>query len=221
MRVLVIENDLDSAKLLQRSLEAEYYAVDIAIDAEVGVKMAESDEYDLITLNVNLPDSDGIEIVQKIRANRVNSPIIAITEKKSIQTKVDLLNIGCDDFITKPFHFEEVAARIRAILRRRGILSSELIQLGNLTLDPMAHEVKCEGKTLELRNREFDLLEYLLRNEGHVVTRNMVLEHVWDINADAFSNTIEVHITHLRRKLKDTGISIKTVRGIGYKLVLL
>lgn len=220
MRVLVIESDMDSARLLQRGLEAEYYAVDIANDGETGLRLAESDEYDVITLNASLADMDGCEIINSLRSNNIDSPIIVITEKRSSRNKAELLNCGCDDYLVKPFHFEELAARIRAILRRMGSIKEDVLQMGDLYLDAVGHEVKFRGKMIDLRNREFDLLEYLMRNEGRVVTRNMVLEHVWDINADAFSNTIEVHVTHLRRKLGDAGIMIKTIRGIGYKLIV-
>ncbi len=220
MRVLVIESDADSARLLQRGLEAEYYAVDVAHDGETGLRLAESDEYDVITLNINLSDMEGCEVVNSLRSHNIESPIIIITEKKGSKNKAELLNCGCDDYLVKPFHFEELAARIRAILRRKGFVQDDVLEIGNLILDAVGHEVKFKGELIELRNREFDLLEYLMRNEGRVVTRNMVLEHVWDINADAFSNTIEVHVTHLRRKLGEAGIMIKTIRGIGYKLIV-
>lgn len=219
MRVLVIEEELNSAKLLQKGLEAEYYAVDIALNGKQGLKMAESGDYDVIILNLNMSDLSGREIISFLREHDIDIPIISITEKGAVDKKLDVFGAGCDDFITRPFHFEELAARMRAILRRRGFCDIDKLVFGNLELDTMAHEVRYKEKIIELRNREFDLLEYLMRNSGRVVTRNMVLEHVWDINADSFSNTIEVHVTHLRKKLGEGGKMIKTVRGVGYKLV--
>jgi len=218
MRVLVLDSEFDSARQLQKGLEAEYYAVDVVHDAENGERLSSSDEYDLIILNTNLVDKDALNFIKDTRAHNINSPIIVISEDRSARKKTEFLNIGADDYLVKPFHFEELSARIRAILRRNCVESEEPLLIGDLFLDPVGHIVKIGEEEINLRNREFDLLEYLMRNFGRVVTRNMVLEHVWDINADAFSNTIEVHITHLRKKLGNAGVMIKTVRGIGYKL---
>lgn len=219
MRILVVETELNAAKLLQKGLEAEYYAVDIALDGNQAVKMTQGGEYDLLVINVDLDQSFGSSIVAQMREFQFQNPILTITSNNKVATRVAALNNGADDIILKPFHFEELSARIRAVFRRRNIIQSEKLIVGDLFLDPVAHEVRYKNEPIDLRNREFDLLEYLMRNAGRVVTRNMVLEHVWDINADSFSNTIEVHITHLRKKLGDAGCLIKTIRGVGYKLI--
>ena len=218
MRILVIESNINDAKLLQKGLEAEFYAVDLVTDVREGLQLAESGDYDLITINLYHSNYDGVKFVSTLRNHDLNTPIIVITEKSAAKNMVGLLDAGCDDYLLKPFHFEELAARIRAIFRRRGVVISGKIKCGPLELDPMAREVRYHGVSIDLRNREFDLLEYLMKNSGRVVTRNMVLEHVWDINADSFSNTVEVHITHLRRKLGEGSKMIKTIRGVGYKL---
>lgn len=220
MRVLVIENNINDAKSLQKGLEAEFYAVDFTIDTKDGLRMAETGDYDLITINQYRSNYSSIKFVKTLRNHDLDTSIIVITENRETKSMVNLLDVGCDDYLVKPFHFEELAARIRAIFRRRRASISGKIKCGPLELDPTAHEVLYKDENIDLRNREFDLLEYLMKNSGRVVTRNMVLEHVWDINADSFSNTVEVHVTHLRRKLGEGSSMIKTIRGVGYKLMV-
>ena len=173
----------------------------------------------MIIIRCPLEDAVLVDLIAKLRKNKVGSAILSICEKNNVEQKVRLLAGGCDDVLIKPYNFEELIARLRAILRRMGPQDQNKVVVGILELDVAAHEVKYDKKQIKLRSREFDLLAYLMKNSGRVVTRNMVLENVWDINADSFSNTVEVHITHLRKKLGKGGKMIKTIRGVGYKLV--
>ena len=219
MRALVVDDIAKSAHLLKKGLEAEFYAVDIMLNEQQAISAAETGDYDVIILNSFTKAIFTDEVISTLRNNGVRASIICISDVDDVDRKINLLAAGCDDVIIKPYNFEELVARMRAILRRMGIGEESKLKVGKLKLDIAAHDVNYDGETVKLRSREFDLLAYLMKNAGRVVTRNMVLENVWDINADSFSNTVEVHITHLRRKLGNGGGMIKTVRGVGYKLV--
>lgn len=220
MRILIIDDQKEIVDFLKKGLESVCFAVDAAMDGEQGSYLAMTNDYDLIVLDNNLPKKNGKEIAREIRDEGKNTPIIMLSVHSDISTKVDLLNLGVDDYVTKPFSFDELLARIKALLRRPPKIEDEILQVGSLTLDTKRHAVRRDDKEIYLTKKEFMLLEYLMRNNGVVLSRSMILEHVWDMNADPFSNTIESHILSLRKKI-DTGCKKKfilTVPGIGYKM---
>lgn len=220
MRILVIEDDQKINDFLRISLESEYYAVDAAHDGETGYYLASTNDYDVIILDSMLPGKTGLEICRDLRAQDVKTPIIGLSVKSETANKVGFLNAGADDYVTKPFSFEELIARLHALLRRPLTLESDKIEVGDISLDSKSHTVKKNGVEIYLTRKEFLLLEYLMRNRGTVLSRGMILEHVWDMNADPFSNTIETHIMTLRRKVDSPKKArlIQTVPGIGYKM---
>ena len=221
MRILVIEDEKKIADFIKRGLKEEGYAVDIAIDGENGLFLAKTNTYDLILLDLMLPKVDGITVCKRLRDEKVASPIIMLTAKDAVKDKVTGLDAGADDYLTKPFAFEELLARIRAILRKRDEQKQAVtLQVGDLSIDLTTHKVFRGDNEIGLTSKEFALLEYLMRNAGKVVTRTMISEHVWDIDFDTFTNVIDVYINYLRNKI-DTGAKkklIQTVRGRGYIL---
>jgi DNA-binding response OmpR family regulator len=221
MRVLVIEDEEKIVDFLKRALESEYFVVDCAYDGEEGVKLAKINDYDVIILDYMLPKKNGDEVCNDIRKTGKSTPIIMLSARGEMGVKVDVLNKGADDYLTKPFSFEELLARIRALLRRPIILSHEILQAGDLIMDTVKHTVMRDGKEITLTRKEYMLLEYLLRHKGRVVSRGILLEHVWDFNVDPFSNTVESHMLNLRKKIggKDKKDLISTVTGVGYKII--
>jgi two-component system OmpR family response regulator len=220
MRVLVVEDNQLVAQALQRGLKSNY-AVDVANTAKEGLNQAESTAYDLILLDLNLPDMSGKEVCQSLRKSDITAPILILTASVSVNDKVALLDAGADDYITKPFSLEEVRARIRASLRRMSSAdSSTILKLPGLELDPAARTVHRKNKPVELRRKEFDILEYLMRNHGKTLTRSMIVGHIWDMSENLWANVVDVHIKHLRDKIDRPFGShlIKTVHGVGYKL---
>ncbi|MFA5143654.1 MAG: response regulator transcription factor [Candidatus Omnitrophota bacterium] len=221
MRILVIEDERKIADFIRRGLKEEGYAVDTSYDGENGLFLAKTNNYDLILLDLMLPKIDGITVCKKLRADKIVSPIIMLTAKDAVKDKVTGLDAGADDYLTKPFAFEELLARIRAILRKKGEQEQATrLAVGDLSLDLTTHKVTRAGKDIELTSKEFALLEYLMRNAGKVVTRTMISEHVWDIDFDTFTNVIDVYINYLRNKIdSDARVKlIQTVRGRGYIL---
>lgn len=220
MKVLIIEDEKGISNFLKKSLETECFTIDIVEDGEKGVLAATTNKYDIIVLDNVLPKKMGNEVCQEIRQANINTPIIMLSVKSETATKVDLLNAGADDYLTKPFSLEELLARIRALLRRPKEMTNEIIKIYDLELDQKEHTVRRGDKDIYLTRKEFMLLEYLIKNQGIVLSRGMILEHVWDMNADPFSNTIESHILSLRRKINvgNKKNFIKTVPGIGYKI---
>lgn len=224
MRILIIEDEQDIRDLLKKGLESECYAVDTAEDGERGVYLASLNRYDLIIMDNVMPKKHGIEVCRELREKGVTAPIIVLSVKNESATKVDLLNAGADDYMTKPFSLEELCARMRALLRRPAVLEHDIIQVDDLTLDTVRHVVKRDGVEIRLTKKEFMFLEYLMRNHGTVLSRGMIMEHVWDMNADPFSNTIESHVRSLRKKIDELPGDehrrklIHTVSGRGYKI---
>lgn len=220
MRLLVVEDEAQVASFLKRGLEAENYAVDVAYDGEFGLHLATSEDYDLILLDVLLPKQDGFNVLKQFRERGGRTPVIMLTARGGLGDRVQGLDLGADDYLVKPFAFEELLARIRALLRRRTTGGDPILRVGPLVMNPVTHTVMAHGEEVEFTPKEYALLEYLMHNEGTVLTRAMIAQHVWDINFDTYTNLIDVFINHLRKKLQPHGCDtmIQTVRGVGYVL---
>ncbi len=220
MKLLVVEDEPKLNKGLVLGLQARGYAVDFAFDGVEGENMAKGGDYSLIILDVMMPNRDGFTMCQNLRAAGHNVPILFLTAKDAIDAKVEGLNLGADDYLVKPFSFEELVARIRTIMRRTPQVVSDVLTLSNLKLDTRSQTLTVDDKPIELTLREYGLLEYFLRNQGAVVTREDILTHVWDRFFDSFSNVVDVHLKNLRKKLpKAYAKRIQTVWGKGYRLV--
>jgi heavy metal response regulator len=222
MRVLLVEDDDSVSGFIVKGLREERYAVDLATDGETGLAMAESTPYDLLILDVMLPKLNGVEICRRLRAQRQSTPILLLTARDAIADRVSGLDTGADDYLTKPFAFAELLARMRALLRRGSPQPIPHINIADLELDPVSHRVWRAGQNIVLTNKEYALLEYLMRNSGRVLTRTAITEHVWDIHYESVTNIVDVHIKTLRSKM-DRDFSpqlIHTVRGVGYVLKL-
>jgi heavy metal response regulator len=220
MRILVVEDEQKVASFIKRGLEEEGYAVDVAADGEEGLAMALECVHDLIILDIRLPKMDGLRVLKELRQEKVMTPVLLLTVRATIEDKVLGLDAGADDYLTKPFAFQELVARVRALLRRRAGADPAILQVADLTLDPARRTVSRGGERIELTAREFALLDYFMRNPGRVLTRAMIAEHVWDYTFDTTTNIIDVYINYLRKKI-DTGREAKllhTVRGVGYVL---
>jgi DNA-binding response OmpR family regulator len=216
MRILVVEDEHKIANSIKRGLEQDLFAVDVAYDGEEGYDLASSEEYDLIILDLMLPRMDGVSFCKKLRQGSIHTPILILTAKGQVGDKVEGLDAGADDYITKPFSFEELLARIRALIRRPQKTSGEKLTVDGLTLDTKTYEVKRSDKEIPLSNKEYSLLEYLMRHPNLILTKDQIIAHVWNYEADILPNTVEVYIGYLRNKIgKDL---IKTVRGFGYKI---
>jgi len=219
MRILVIEDEKKIASFIKRGLKEEGHMVDVAYDGEEGYQLSGENDYDLILLDIMLPKRDGISLCRQLRDDGVTTPVLMLTAKDSVQDKVTGLDSGADDYLTKPFAFEELLARIRALVRKRSPQATKL-QVGDLVLDLISHRVTRAGREILLTMKEYALLEYLMRNAGTVVTRTMITEHVWDIDFDTSTNVIDVYINYLRNKIDSSQQHklIHTVRGRGYLL---
>ena len=222
MRILIVEDDKDLICSLKKSLESQTFAVDVADNGENGSYLARVNDYDIIILNNSLPKKSGTDVCRDIRGANKNTPIIILSETESIKEKISLLQEGADDHIVKPFSFEELLARIHALLRRPPLTHKPILDVDTLRLDCYNQQVTKGEKRVYLTRKEFALLEYLMRNKGAVVSRGMILEHVWNEATDPFSNTIESHILKLRKKI-DTKRRrlIHNVPGRGYKIDVL
>jgi len=220
MRILVVEDERRLCNIIKRGLLEEGYAVDAAFDGEDGEYLAETTPYDLVILDIMLPMKDGIEICQELRQKKINMPILMLTARDTVEDRVRGLDAGADDYLVKPFAFNELLARIRALLRREGLSKTPRLKVGSLTLDTLTREVWYEERKIELTNKEYVILEYLMRHPNMVITRTMLEEHAWDYDFDSISNLIDVYIRKLRRKIdENTKTSlIQTVRGAGYRL---
>lgn len=224
MRVLVVEDDHLIATSIKKGLEQEHYAVDLAFNGKEGADLALSEEYDVIILDRLLPEMDGIEICTSIRKNQIHTPILMLTAKGQIQDRVQGLDSGADDYLVKPFSFEELLARLRALVRRPAQTHSHVLKMDNLTLNTSTYVVQREGKTIPISSKEFSLLEYLMLHPNTILSKQQIIAHVWDYNADILENTIEVYIRNLRKKIdkpfaKQRSL-IHTARGFGYKIGL-
>ena len=220
MRILVIEDEVKIAQFIKRGLKEEGYAVDVAADGEEGHFLLSSNEYDAIILDLMLPKIDGLTLCRTLRKDGNQTPIIMLTAKDTVKDKVKGLDSGADDYLPKPFAFEELLARVRVVLRKKDSRVQTQLKVEDLSLDLLTHRVTRGDRDIELTVKEFALLEYLMRNAGNIVTRTMISEHVWDINFDTFTNVIDVYINYLLNKV-DSGFEnkmIHTVRGKGYLL---
>jgi DNA-binding response OmpR family regulator len=221
MRLLVVEDEADLAHALAKGLRQQGYAVDLAFDGMQGLELAEINDYDLLILDLNLPEMDGLEVCRHLRASRSSMLILILTARDQPDERISGLDLGADDYLIKPFHFGELTARIRALLRRDMRVRSPLLQYKDLKLDPTARVIWREKRRLELTGKEFGILEYLLRHQGEIISQETLLEHVWDMEANPLTNTVRVHINSLRRKLEDmaeTSSYIETFVGQGYML---
>ncbi len=220
MKILIIEDEAKVANLLKKGLQQSGYESDIAADGEEGYDKIRSEAYDLILLDLMLPKMSGLDLITRIRECRPGVPIIAVTARVSVEDRVQGLNLGCDDYLTKPFSFAELLARIQVQVRRGDPSAALELRAADLVLNPLKRKVTRGGKNIELSNKEFSLLEYMLRNKDQIVTRNMIVKNVWDASFDNFTNVVDVYINYLRNKI-DRDFEprlIQTIRGVGYML---
>jgi heavy metal response regulator len=220
MRILVVEDEKKVASFLKKGLEEEYYAVDCAYDGEEALYMVEANDYDLVILDIMLPKVDGFEVLKGVRDKGLPLPVLMLTAKDSVEDVVKGLDAGGDDYLTKPFAFAELLARVRALLRRKEWEPAGELQVADLVLDPVTHAVSRGEREIELTAKEYALLEYLMRQVNRVVTRTMISEHVWDYHFDPMTNVIDVYVNHLRNKIDQNSSQrlIHTIRGVGYML---
>jgi len=220
MKILVVEDEERVAHFIQKGLKEEGHAIDLSFDGEDGEFLAEVNDYDLIILDLMLPKKSGITVCRELRDRGIATPVLMLTARDSVEDKVRGLDAGADDYLAKPFAFEELLARVRALLRRRSESKSPTLKIADLELDPISRRVTRGGKAIRLTTKEYALLEYLLRNPRKVLSRTLIGEHVWDMNFDPESNVIDVYVSHLRSKV-DKGFEvalIHTLRGQGYIL---
>lgn len=220
MRILVIEDERKVSNFIRQALEEERYAVDQAFNGEEGFKLATSCDYDLIVLDLMLPRKNGTQLLKELREGRCRTPVLVLTAKDAVKEKVAVLDAGGDDYLTKPFSVDEFLARARALLRRGRSDEEGLLRAADLTLNPVTREVTRGGRRIELTNKEYALLEYMLRNPGQILSRSQISEHVWNLSFDTETNVIDVYVAYLRQKIDkgETLQLIKTARGVGYLL---
>lgn len=219
MRFLVVEDEQRIADFLKRGLESAGYAVDTAQDGRSALDMVHATDYDLIILDMMLPDMDGLQVLERVRNRKASPPVLILSARGSVDDRVKGLELGADDYLVKPFAFIELLARVRVLLRR-GTPTPERLQIGDLVLDCIRRRVTRAGEAIELAPKEFSILEYLMRNRGRPLSRTMIVEHVWDMDYDGLTNIVDVYIRHLRSKIDDKWPTklLHTVRGIGYML---
>lgn len=220
MRILIAEDDVPLATFLRKGLEAEHYAVDVAADGESARDLAITYDYDLMVLDLNLPKRDGFSVLHEVRGAKEAFPILVLTGRSRVEDRVSALDQGADDYVMKPFSFSELAARVRALMRRGKLPQQTTLQVGDLVMDRVERRVERGGQKVDLTSKEFALLEYLMRNCGRSITRAMIIEHVWNISFDTSTNVVDVYINYLRKKIDDPAPKklIHTIRGVGYLL---
>lgn len=222
MRILLVEDEAKVSRFIVKGLQAERYAVDAAPDAKAGHKFFSSYSYDLILLDLNLPGSSGTQLLEEIRKKNTTVPVLILTARDSLADKVQNFEAGADDYLTKPFAFAELLVRVKALLRRGPVDRSSVLRISDLELDRVAHQVRRREKSIDLTSKEFSLLEYLMVNTGRVLSRTMIIEHVWDQSFEGLTNIVDVYIRQLRKKIDETHEPklIRTVRGVGYSIGL-
>jgi two-component system OmpR family response regulator len=224
MRILVVEDDTKIAAAVKKGLELKGFAVDAVHDGETGLSYAIDSDYDLVVLDRMLPGIDGVEVCRRVREQGVSTPILMLTARGTIGDKVEGLNSGADDYLVKPFSFDELNARVKALLRRPPTHTGTIIKAGDLLLDTTTYEVKRGDTPIKLSHKEFALLEYFMHHQGQVITKDMIINHVWDEDALVLPNTVEVYMGYLRNKIDrpfpDANPLLQTMRGFGYKLAV-
>lgn len=220
MRILIVDDDRRLVAIIRRGMLEEGYAADVAYDGEEGGYLAEINPYDLIILDIMMPKEDGVEVCRNLRAKGINVPILMLTAKDAVEDRVKGLDAGADDYLVKPFAFNELAARVRALLRREAKTKSPELQVGDLVLNTVTRQARRGDREIELTTKEYAILEYFMRHPNAVITRTMIEEHAWDYDFDSFSNLVDVYIRRIRRKIDNDGEEslIQTVRGAGYRL---
>jgi DNA-binding response OmpR family regulator len=219
MKILFVDDDALLREIMKENLEAESYTVDVAPDGKKGSYMARTNHYDLVILDYSMPEKNGAVVVQEIRGAGLATPIMLLSVIDDVEKKVAVLENGADDYVEKPFTYAELSARVRAILRRPAEIRQDIMTVGGITLDLNKHTATLDGIQLYLTRKEFNLLQYLVRNKGLILSRSMIMEHVWHADSDPFSNTIEAHITNLRKKLHQGNREyIRNVPGRGYMI---
>jgi DNA-binding response OmpR family regulator len=220
MRILVIEDDPTVGQYVKRGLEEHRWAVDLATDGEEGERRASSEAYDLIVLDMRLPGKSGLDVLQTLRARGFERPVLVLTAQDAVDAKVATLRAGADDYVTKPFAFEELLARVEALARRPRSIASQTITVGDLVIDQTTREVRRMGELIELTPKEYTVLEYLARHQGRVMSRTLITEYAWGYHFDPGTNIVDVVINHLRKKIDAKHVQklITTVRGVGYVL---
>lgn len=220
MRILVVEDEKKISDFIKRGLKEDGYTVETTGNGAAGFNLALTESFDLIILDIMLPEKDGVTICKELRDNNINTPIMMLTAKNATQDKVVGLDAGADDYLTKPFAFEEFLARVRALLRKKNKEQVTVLKIEDLELDLITHKVTRGNVEIQLTTKEFSLLEYMMKNQDSIITRTMITEHVWEINFDSFTNVIDVYINYLRNKI-DKNFDIKliqTIRGRGYMI---
>jgi heavy metal response regulator len=220
VKILIVEDEKKVADFVRKGLQEEGYVVDAVHDGEEGLRLASENVYDLVILDIYLPKLDGLAVLTKLRQEKVNTPVLLLTVRATIEDKVLGLDSGADDYLTKPFIFKELLARVRALLRRRMDQNSPVLTVHDLSLDPVRRTVTRGDRKIELTMKEFSLLEYLMRNAGRVLTRTMIIDHVWNYDFDSETNVVDVYVNYLRKKV-DAGHDVKlihTIRGVGYTM---